>query len=427
MLLGPRPGKVSVFGRGETSAEDVEERAPLVRVRQGGATPTSPLESRGLSRRQLRLQGGRDAIEIERIGKNAVRHNGRPVEQASVKPGDVLTIDQQLVLFCVSREIGAPTGGQPLFDFGEPDAFGLVGESPRIWLLREELAFFARRPGHVLILGPSGTGKELCARALHGMSRRASGVFVARNAATLPSGLIDAELFGNSRNFPNPGMPERPGLAGEVDGGTLFLDEIGELPEELQAHLLRLLDSGEYHRLGEGRARRTDLRLIAATNRDERSLKHDLAARLPLRVAVPGLAERRDDIPLLVRALLGRISVKDSSIQQRFSEGDQPRIDPALMEALLVHEYSTHIRELEMFLLLAMAGSPGRYLALTPSIEARLQRPERRAELPEREEIEAALQRVQGNVSQAWKDLGLSSRDTLYRLLRKHNIPVRRS
>jgi transcriptional regulator of acetoin/glycerol metabolism len=80
-----------------------------------------------------------------------------------------------------------------------------------------------------------------------------------------------------------------------------------------------------------------------------------------------------------------------------------------------------------MFLLLAMAGSPGRYLALTPSIEARLQRPERRAELPEREEIEAALQRVQGNVSQAWKDLGLSSRDTLYRLLRKHNIPVRRS
>jgi two-component system nitrogen regulation response regulator GlnG/two-component system response regulator HydG len=426
IILGPRTGKVSVFGRGEASPGEAEERAPLVRIRQGVAEPGLPLEARGLSRRQIRLTGGREQLEVERIGKLALRHNGKPAEQATLRPGDVLTVDQQLVLFCVERQLGPLSGGRPLFDFGEPDPFGLVGESPRIWLLREELAFFARRPGHALILGPSGTGKELCARALHRMSPRAAGPFVARNAATLPSGLIDAELFGNIRNFPNIGMPERPGLAGEASGGTLFLDEIGELPEELQAHLLRLLDSGEYHRLGDGRARRTDLRFVAATNRDERTLKYDLAARLPLRIAVPGLEERREDIPLLVRALLRRIAAQDPSLQQRFFEGSEARIDPGLVEALLVHEYTTHMRELEMFLLLAMAGSAGPFLALTSSVEARLQRPERRATTPGREEIEEALLRCQGNVSQAWKDLGLSSRDALYRLLRKHSIPLRR-
>ncbi len=359
------------------------------------------------------------------MGKIGLRHNGKPAEQASVKPGDLLTLDQQLVLLCVERQCGGPAAGRPLFSFGEADAFGLVGESPRLWLLRDELAFFARRPGHVLVLGPSGTGKELCARALHGLSSRAPGPFVARNAATLPAGIIDAELFGNFKNYPNPGMPERPGLVGEAEGGTLFLDEIGELPEELQAHLLRLLDGGDYHRLGEARPRRADLRLVAATNREERALKFDLVARLALRLTTPGIDERRDDIPLLIRAILRRLAQQDPSLRERFFDGAEARVDPALVEALLEHEYTTHVRELEMLLLLAMAGSPGSFLALTPSVEARLQRPSSRP-LPGRDEIEEALARCHGNVSAAWKDLGLSSRDALYRLLRKHGIQIKR-
>jgi two-component system nitrogen regulation response regulator GlnG/two-component system response regulator HydG len=257
------------------------------------------------------------------------------------------------------------------------------------------------------------------------MSPRAAAPFVARNAATLPPGLMDAELFGNVKNYPNPGMAERPGLVGEADGGTLFLDEIGEIPEEMQAHLLRLLDSGEYHRLGEGRPRKASFRFVGATNREERSLKHDLLARLPLRLVAPGLDERREDIPLLIRALLQRIAARDPSIQARFFSDQEARIDPALIEALLAHEYTSHVRELEMLLLLSMAGSPSNFLTLTPSVEARLRRPEARP-APGRDEIEAALARCQGNVSAAWKELGLSSRDALYRLLRKHDIPLRR-
>src|SRR5256885_12859655 len=104
---------------------------------------------------------------------------------------------------------------------------------------------------------------------------------VSRNAATFPAGLIDVELFGNVANYPNHGMPERPGVVGEADGSTLFLDEIGELPTELQSHLLRFLDErGEYTRLGDARRRTSDVRVVAATNRALEDLKHDLAARL---------------------------------------------------------------------------------------------------------------------------------------------------
>src|SRR5262249_46286359 len=153
------------------------------------------------------------------------------------------------------------------FPFGRADADGFVGESPAAWDLRDRLAFIGPQAGHVLLVGESGVGKELAARALHARSRRSRRPLVSRNAATLPEALIDAELFGHARDYPNAGMPERAGLVGEADGGTLFLDEIGELPEARQAHLLRLLDGGEYQRLGDPRVRRADVRFIAATNR----------------------------------------------------------------------------------------------------------------------------------------------------------------
>ena len=184
-----------------------------------------------------------------------------------------------MILLCARRPPSLPAlrsaNARQSFRFGSADPSGYVGESPQAWNLRDEVALAAARREHVLILGESGTGKELVAQAVHALGARATRRFVARNAATVPSGIIDAELFGSAANYPNAGMPERPGLVGEADGSTLFLDEIGELPTELQTHLLRLLDGGDYQRLGDARRRTANLRVVAATNRPMGQLKPD--------------------------------------------------------------------------------------------------------------------------------------------------------
>src|SRR5205807_1302663 len=125
-----------------------------------------------------------------------------------------------------------------------------------------------------------GCGKELVAQGIHALSSRRARKIVSRNAATFPDTLVDAELFGNAPNYPNQGMPERAGLIGEADGSTLFLDELGELPEALQTRLLRVLDSGEYQRLGDSRRRSASFRFVAATHRSLEKLREDVAARL---------------------------------------------------------------------------------------------------------------------------------------------------
>jgi DNA-binding NtrC family response regulator len=264
---------------------------------------------------------------------------------------------------------------------------------------------------------------------------------VARSAATIPASLIDAELFGNVKGYPNPGMPERPGLIGAAEGGTLFLDELGELPASLQANLLRVLDSGgEYHRLGASTARRADIRLVGATNRDPATLKHDLAARLPLCITLPGLTQRREDIPLLVRHILRRAAAKSPDVVGRFVAPSQdgsgePQIRPELVDHLLKWAYTTNIRELEALLWRCMAASSGDAVEwatdLARSTPVKTQDEAARGPTaPEEdtsvelsaEQIQASLAAHGGNISRAAHTLGLSSRYALYRLLKKHGI-----
>ncbi|MCU0655116.1 MAG: sigma 54-interacting transcriptional regulator [Polyangiaceae bacterium] len=421
------PGPTAVLGRGGGAEEDAAPRLVFLRSRPGEHGALVPLAGQGLSRIQLRLQTRGASLEVINAGRAALRVNGVTVPRALVSPGDVLHIERQLVLLVVRQPSGllSGSGPAPSFAFGEPDPIGLVGESPVTWMLRDQIELAARRPGHALILGQSGVGKELVARALHDQSSRSQGPFVARNAATLPPGVLDAELFGNARNYPNPGLRERPGLVGEAHGGTLFLDEIGELPQELQAHLLRLMDHGEYHRLGESTARRSDLRVVAATNREEAALKADLCARFPIRLQIPGLDARRDEIPLLVRHWLRTAERREPGLVARFQdpESGSARIDPALIDALLRHRWSTHIRELDMLLSLAVSGSPGVFISLTEQVKARL---DLHGVEPSAAEVEAALERTRGNVSQAFKELGLPSRDVLYRLMKTHGITPER-
>jgi two-component system nitrogen regulation response regulator GlnG/two-component system response regulator HydG len=436
VALFPGPGSAWKLGRGAPTG-GAADRACFVRQRPGSATPAGPLEGSGISREQLRLRVRPDALLVERIGRCSMLVNGQPAEMEALVPGDTLHLKGHLLLLCVRRPRELPVLRDFPADaagaFGEPDAFGMLGESPAAWRLREQIAFDARADNNVLVLGASGTGKELAARALHALSRRASRPFVARNAATIPPGLVDAELFGNLKSYPNPGTPERPGLVAQADGGTLFLDEIGELPWELQAHLLRVLDAGgEYHRLGEALPRRANLRLVAATNRAPQDLKHDLLARLTLRLPMPPLEERREDIPLLVRHLLRKAADQNPEIGRRFFPEDArlgaPRVDPALIEHLLHRTYPLNVRELETLLWSAMRGSSGDRVILTDEIRETAPpapaaaRP--RSGEPTADEIREALRRHDDNLTKAARALGLPSRFVLYRLIKKLGIEI---
>jgi two-component system nitrogen regulation response regulator GlnG/two-component system response regulator HydG len=421
-VLFPEDG--AVFGRGPEE-DDAEKRVMLIRQEPQRNVPAQPLESPFLSRRQLKFAVDGDAVEVEAVGRRSLRIADGEMRAATIREGDVFEIDGIYAFHCTRRPAVLPSGPAPAarLRFGHADEQAIVGESPAAWELRSTVAFFAKRNAHVLVTGPSGTGKELVARAIHRLSPRAKKELVSRNAATFPSGLIDAELFGNLPNYPNPGMPERPGLIGEAHGSTLFLDEIGELPTELQSHLLRVLDSGEYHRLGDPKRRVADFRLIAATNRAATELKEDVAARLGLRVHLPGLEERREDIPLIIRHLLARTAAKDPHIAERFFAGEEPRVDVALIRALILHDYSTHIRELEGLLWRSVSTSRGDTLALTKDVASALKLVERRG--PREvgaEEIRAALAKHNGVKDKVWRELGLPSRHVLHRLMKKLNL-----
>ncbi|MCK6503529.1 sigma 54-interacting transcriptional regulator [Myxococcota bacterium] len=418
------------LGRGEP-----EPAAPHARFRAwrpGRERAGRPLESPRLSRDQLRLvPDGDRSLRVENVGRCRLAVNGAERAEAVVQPGDTLHLRNTLVLVVVRRGGAAPGRVDGDFPFGGPDRGGMVGESEAAWRLRAELAFAAGSPHHVLLQGASGVGKELAARSLHTLSGRGQRPLVTRNAATLPESLVDAELFGSARGYPHAGSPERPGLIGEAHGSTLFLDEVGELPPALQAHLLRVLDrGGEYQRLGDARVRHADLRLVAATNRPLSALKHDFAARFPLRIQLPGLDERVEDIPLLVQATLTRArdelaqGAAPSPVARFFGPDGRPRIHPDLVEALLHHRYELHTRELVRLLWLAMGSSPGEYLGLTDAVRAELSpaRPGRGAEPPDRAAIEAALAAAGGRAALAAEALGLSSRFALYRLMKKLGI-----
>jgi len=416
----------------------------IFRPRPGRLEPVPALSSPGLSRNQVEVHSEEKGVTVRRVGRCPMRVNGVECEKARLDEGDTVVFRQELVLIFLRRTAcPAPLSywdARSAHAFGAPDSAGIVGESPIIWRLRDQISFAAQSGQHVLFVGESGTGKELAARAVHRLSSRARRPLVARNAATLPAGLIDAEVFGNVRNYPNPGMADRPGLVGQADGGFLFLDEIGELALELQSHLLRVLDSGgEYQRLGEATVRRSDFCLLAATNRNPAELRHDLVGRLSIRVELPPLSERREDIPLILRQLVRRAAAKHEPLIGRFLEHNDAepavRVDTRLIDALLRHIYRANTRELEAMLWKAMAASKGDVILAPADLLATEQRPHvdgtpfrevaparRRNREPTDNEVRDALRIEAGNVAHAAKALGLSNRYALYRLLQKRGI-----
>ena len=186
---------------------------------------------------------------------------------------------------------------------------GLVGESPAITRLREQIKLIAETPYPVLITGETGSGKELVARALHAGSRPGK-PFWALNCASIPQDLMEPTLFGNAKNA-FTGAAENKGMLGDVADGTLFLDEIGDLPESAQANLLRVLETGEYRRVGETRTRQSPARIVAASNKPLRNgnMREDLYHRISVfAVNVPPVREMGDDRFLLLDYFAGRIA-----------------------------------------------------------------------------------------------------------------------
>jgi formate hydrogenlyase transcriptional activator len=231
-------------------------------------------------------------------------------------------------------------------EIGTVPEFGIVGQSLALREVLQLVDTVATSDSTVLLLGETGTGKELVARAVHDRSRRKERTFVKLNCAAIPSGLLESELFGHERGAFTGAITQKIGRLELADQGTLFLDEVGDIPLELQPKLLRVLQDGEFERLGSTRTKKVDLRLVAATNRDldrmleERQFRSDLYYRLSVfPIRIPPLRERPEDIPLLVQYF----SQKYASRMQKRIES----IPAAAMGKLTRWHWPGNVRELQ--------------------------------------------------------------------------------
>jgi len=302
----------------------------------------------------------------------------------------------------------------------------IVGKSDAIHYVFFKVEQIAATDTNVLILGETGTGKELVARAIHGTSPRKDRALVKMNCAALPANLIESELFGHEKGAFTGAQSRRLGRFEVADGATLFLDEIGELPLELQPKLLRVIEDGEFERLGSSETRKVDVRLIAATNRDlqaevkKGAFREDLWYRLNIfPITMPPLRDRMDDIPLLVNFYIDRISKRLGKVIKVIPAG--------VMDALQQYHWPGNVRELENVLERAVINSSGPKLRLVDELKKPLKdtpRPGQTLEKVERDHITHVLEQTGWKVSgknSASEILGLD-RSTLRARMRKLNI-----
>lgn len=315
-----------------------------------------------------------------------------------------------------------PTLAKPagLSSLGEK--YGLISHAPEMHKIFDMIRRVAATEIPVLIRGDSGTGKELVARAIHGESPRHDAPFVAINCATLNAGMLESELFGHVKGAFTGAIRDHQGLFRRAEGGTLFLDEIAELPYELQAKLLRVLETGEYLPLGASQPMQANVRIVAATHKALREevkagrFRQDLLFRLRVvPIFLPSLQARKQDIPLILRHFL----------KQQFTGEQLPVVTAAAMQQLLAYDWPGNVRELRNVLNYALVMSDGKQLDvgdLPPELQT-LPAPHQTAvtepaksgrQTLSEAEILRVVTECQGNLTQAAKQLGIG-RTTLWR------------
>ena len=251
----------------------------------------------------------------------------------------------------------------------------IIGDSPALQYVLEQVELVGPTDSTVLIVGETGTGKELIARAVHNVSSRCGRPFIKLNCAAIPLNLLESELFGHERGAFTGAISQRIGRFEAADGGTLFLDEIGDIPLKLQAKLLRVLQEQEFERLGSTHTQRVNVRVVAATNQDlaaladEKRFRMDLYYRLNVfPIALPPLRRRTEDIPLLVAHFVEKYAARMSKQISTVSKDG--------MDALVGYPWPGNIRELQNFIERAVILTNGDVLHIPPLPALRLTRTE---------------------------------------------------
>jgi len=401
-----QPGAEIVIGRGDHVDVDVHDES--------------------VSRRHARLRVG-DPLRIEDLGSR----NGTFVAGRRLAAGEAVTVPLGAVIELGSTFLVVHRGSLVNGLAANPPSAEMlvVGETmQRLYGLLDTIAPSTLR---VLILGETGTGKEVYARAVHARSDRAARPFIALNCASLVESLLESELFGHEKGAFTGAVVQRIGRFELAHRGTIFLDEIGEAPLELQPKLLRVLQEREFERLGGSRTLRSDARLIAATNRDlaqlveQQKFRSDLFYRLNVfPVHVPPLRERAGDIPLLVEHFRRRVA--------REHGVEPPEISPQGLARMMEHPWPGNVRELENFVERAAilhAGAatlpfePPRGTRAEPErdLAGRARRERWTLERLEREHVLQVLEDTGGNQVRAAEVLGIDRR-TLHRKLRAYSL-----
>ncbi|MBI4704490.1 MAG: sigma 54-dependent Fis family transcriptional regulator [Deltaproteobacteria bacterium] len=379
------------------------------------------LSDRTVSRYHLELEATGSGIAVRDLDStNGTRAGDLGIREVLASGSLDLEIGQSRLRLVLGTE-HSPVEAAPSGSFGP-----LVGSSTAMRAVYSVLGRAAATTTPIILTGESGSGKELAARAVHESLPRASGPFEVVDCGGLPATLIESELFGHERGAFTGAVGARAGAFERGNGGTLFLDELGELPLELQPKLLRALGEGQIRRVGGQSAQRTDVRIVAATNRDLRRevnsgrFRADLFYRLAvIQIRLPPLRERLEDLPELVASVLQAIA-RDREIEVTIEP------DAELVASLARHSWPGNVRELRNYLEhLVVLHSPPPLAGEAPATDgidhlenAPLQLARARFE---EHYVRRLLERTSGNVAEAARRAGMS-RATLFRLIARHGI-----